>query len=150
MAGAAREVNITISTDVPDDMAAVYVDGEKIQRVIINLLDNALDYAETHILLKARFDAKAGMVKIDVNDDGPGIPLNLRDKVFMKFGQLDDAEDKQGKRRNKHSGIGLTYCKRAVEAHGGTIHIEDACDLPGACFQFTLPIAEPRPPAENT
>ena len=140
LAQAAKEVNITVTKDIAADIPPVQVDGEKIQRVLINLLDNAIDYSAGRIHVSAIRAEDENWVEVRVNDDGPGIPPEKRQAVFSKFSQGTD----QSKRRTKHTGIGLTYCRRAVEAHGGKIWIatesDRTCTLPGACFVFRLPI----------
>ena len=75
-------------------------------------------------------------VRVSVVDQGPGIPANLRETLFDRFQQI---EGRYARRRG--SGLGLTYCKLAVEAHGGQIWIEDNPDG-GSIFNFTLPMAQ--------
>lgn len=129
----AKEANITITMAISDDLPYIYVDADKVQRVLINLLDNAIDYSEREVNVSAF--ASEEMLTVRVSDDGSGLPIDKRDTIFDKFAQGDD----QKKRRGKHSGIGLAFCKRVVEAHGGIIQVVDGCALPGACFEFTLP-----------
>ena len=138
LANAAREVGVEIVVKVDALMPTVWIDREKIERVIINLLDNALDYSHSQIHLSAHVRGGSRWVEVRISDDGPGIPAEKRQSIFRKFEQVQD--HKQYQRRGKHSGIGLTYCKMAVEAHGGQISIEDDCALMGACFAFTIPI----------
>lgn len=133
---AAKEAKISITQDIPDDLPFVYVDYDKIQRVLINLLDNAIDYSKEQVMVTAH--ATASHVVVRVSDDGSGIPPDRRDAIFEKFSLADN----QHKRRGKHSGIGLAFCRRAIEAHDCTIDVVDGCALPGACFEFTLPIYE--------
>jgi len=138
LANAAREVAVEIIIKTDALMPNVWIDREKIERVVINLLDNAMDYSHSQIHLSARVRSGSRWVEVRVSDDGPGIPAEKRQAIFRKFEQVSDP--KQHQRRGKHSGIGLTYCRMAVEAHGGQISIEDDCALGGACFAFTVPI----------
>ncbi|MEO0563714.1 MAG: ATP-binding protein, partial [Chloroflexota bacterium] len=140
LVSSAQEVNVTMSLHIAPGLPTIDIDGEKIERVLINLLDNALDYSVAQIIVRATWTADEQAIRISVNDDGPGIPAEQRSNIFGKFTQVGS----QTERRNKHSGIGLTYCRRAIEAHGGDIWVADpsevGCELPGACFVFTLPI----------
>jgi signal transduction histidine kinase len=77
------------------------------------------------------------LVAVRVTDTGPGIPEGYREKVFERFTQVPGL---RGRRRG--SGLGLTYCRLAVEAHGGKIWFEPGPGG-GSRFVFTLPVAEP-------
>jgi signal transduction histidine kinase len=70
-----------------------------------------------------------------VTDHGPGIPVEFREKIFEKFAQVD------GEKRKYGTGLGLTFCKLAVEAHGGAIGVESDPEA-GNSFWFTLPLAQ--------
>jgi signal transduction histidine kinase len=79
--------------------------------------------------------AKAdGGVRVAVADTGPGIPRELHEKIFEKFAQAGN----EGFRKRHSSGIGLTFCRLAVEAHGGMIGIESD-EGKGSTFWFTIP-----------
>jgi signal transduction histidine kinase len=73
-------------------------------------------------------------VRVEVIDTGPGIPVEERTRIFEKFTQI---QGRVGSRRG--SGLGLAFCKMAVEAHGGNIWVEDGPDGRGSRFAFTLP-----------
>jgi signal transduction histidine kinase len=75
------------------------------------------------------------MVLIWVQDDGPGIPSADRGRIFDKFTRLHPKDGPKG------LGLGLAFCRLAVEKHGGQIWVESS-DGGGACFKFTLPVAE--------
>ena len=79
------------------------------------------------------------MVRLFVNDTGPGIPVEMRERVFEQYEQITTQKPYQG---DKGSGLGLHFCKLAIEAHGGRIWIADEGPLSGANFVFTLPIAK--------
>ncbi|MFZ4815204.1 MAG: GAF domain-containing protein [Phototrophicaceae bacterium] len=136
LSGALQETDLRVDRALASDLPAIEVDSEKIERVLINLIDNASDYAKSAIRVAAFLDLEPGFVQVRVEDDGPGIPLERRAQLFEKFVQ---GADKQP-RRGRHSGIGLTFCKRAIEEHGGQIWIADDGQLTGAVFAFTLPI----------
>ncbi|MCD4685518.1 MAG: GAF domain-containing protein [Anaerolineae bacterium] len=130
--------NIELSAQVPDDLPPVWIDAEKIQRVLVNLLDNAVRHTPQHGLVQVRvyYDEAANVVVVCVSDSGPGIPSEARALIFDKFIQLDQ----QALRGHKGSGLGLTFCKLTVEAHRGRIWVDEA-DTGGASFCFTLPLA---------
>jgi light-regulated signal transduction histidine kinase (bacteriophytochrome) len=81
--------------------------------------------------------ADEAQVTICIADDGVGIPADKREHIFEKFGQIDE-----GGRHRHSSGIGLTFCRLAVEGHGGRIWA-DGPKLGGSTFVFTLPIEPP-------
>jgi signal transduction histidine kinase len=111
--------------------AALVADRDLLLRTIENLIDNALRYApeDTEISMSAAADATG--VEIRVADAGPGVPEEQRGHVFERFAQAE------GARARTSRGLGLAFCKVAVEAHGGRIWIEDA--MPGAIFCFRIP-----------
>lgn len=131
--------NIDMALDVPDDLPPIWMDDEKIERVLVNLLDNALRHTPYggQVKITAHYPTTNKMVTISVADSGPGIPPQARERVFDKFVQLDPQRVLRG---HKGSGLGLTFCKLVVEAHGGRIWVEDSA-LGGAAFHFTLPVA---------
>lgn len=137
----AQELNIRLSTDIPPDMPLLKADLEKTERILLNLVDNALKYTPTggRIVIRAYAPgaqgAAEGFVRIDVADTGPGVPDEHKERLFDRFAQLDGP---RGRRRG--TGLGLTFCRMAVEAHGGRIWIEDN-PHGGAVFAFTLPVA---------
>lgn len=142
----AVDADIALDTDVAGDVPPVWIDQEQIQRVLVNLLDNALRHtpAGGRVRVEAAPLAGGEGVRVAVCDSGPGIPPEERGMVFEKFVQLD----RPVLRGHKGSGLGLTFCKLAVEAHGGRIWVEDTA-LGGAAFCFTLPVADGGRAARN-
>ncbi len=113
---------------------SAYTDREIIERVIVNLLTNAIKYSPLKsILTVSAIIDENDMIRIEVKDSGQGIKAEDIHKVFAKFGQLD--AKKSGSVRS--TGLGLTFCKMAVEAHGGEIGVESEWGK-GAAFWFTL------------
>jgi two-component system, sensor histidine kinase and response regulator len=108
-----------------------WADPELLQRVVENLLDNALRHAPENTAIQISSRAADNGVELRVRDFGPGVASELRERVFEPFVQLDGAAMRNGR------GLGLAFCKVAVEAHGGAIWIEDA--EPGASFCLRLP-----------
>jgi signal transduction histidine kinase len=112
---------------------SVTADRYLLRRVFTNLVGNALRHAggAIQIELTAEESSQEG-VRFTVRDDGTGIPPAFHDLIFRKFGSVQ----RQGGRPT--SGLGLTFCKLAVEAHGGRIWVDSGEDL-GTAFHFVLP-----------
>jgi PAS domain S-box-containing protein len=130
----AQELAVSLVADVPNTV--VQVDGEKIERVLLNLVDNALKFSPAESSVTVRTGGvEKGFVRVDVIDAGPGIPDEYKMRLFDRFVQI---QGRQGKRRG--TGLGLTFCRLAIQAHGGRIWIED--NPPGgSVFAFTLPLS---------
>jgi len=138
-----RQYDISIEYDIPESFPDVYIDRHLIDRVIVNLLQNALKFTPSGRRIRITADARADrqdFIRMMVSDDGPGIPNEAREKIFAEFVQIKDNNHKQ-QRGSRGSGLGLTFCQLAVEAHGGHIWVADDRPLAGATFAFTLPIA---------
>jgi len=121
-----------VSSDVP----RVFADREILKRIIVNLVMNAFRYSspDSKIEVKAEPDKAGKNVVVSVSDNGYGIPKEHRERIFDKFVQLEDKEAKV----RAGTGLGLTFCKMAVEAHGGKIWVESELGK-GSTFYFTIP-----------
>jgi signal transduction histidine kinase len=117
----ARDAQVTLEAD--GDAVTLSADPSLIRRVLENLTENAIRHAPPGSAVRLRAERADGAVDIRVSDEGAGIPPELRDKVFDRFVQLDAASPAQSR---SGRGLGLTFCKLAVEAHGGRVWIEDA------------------------
>lgn len=138
-----RQYDITIEYNIPDEFPSVFIDRHLIDRVIVNLLQNALKFTPSgkSIRISAQTESdRQDFICMMVSDDGPGIPEETRDKIFGEFIQIKDINHKQ-QRGSRGSGLGLTFCQLAVEAHGGRIWVAEESPLAGATFAFTLPVA---------
>jgi signal transduction histidine kinase len=124
-------------------------DADQIVRVLANLLDNARKYSPAGTRIVLAVNDLGTSVRFCVRDHGPGVPPEYRASVFERFQRVDDAPHTPG------AGLGLYICRCLVEAHGGTISVDEAPGG-GAEFSFTLPklgggtgpaasTAEPRP-----
>jgi two-component system sensor histidine kinase/response regulator len=114
------------------------LDAGLVQRVILNLLTNALDHSpEEHpVVIHVSEDDDVGRVR--VVDRGPGVPEEFREQIFEKFGQVAGG----GKARKGSVGLGLAFCRLAVEAHAGRIGVESS-EEGGSAFWFELPLKGP-------
>jgi NtrC-family two-component system sensor histidine kinase KinB len=111
----------------------VSIDSDMIRRVLINLLENAVKYTTSGGTVTIQARAESGEVLISVEDSGPGISPDQQDRIFNKFTRLDrDAKP-------KGLGLGLAFCRLAVEAHGGKIWVDSEVGR-GSTFTFTLPV----------
>lgn len=136
LSGTAIEANIGINIDGPDDLPPVEADADKIERVFVNLMDNALRYTPDGGTISVTIRPAETFQTVIVGDSGEGIREEDRDKIFDRFYQGDV---KRRKRGAKGSGLGLTFCRLAVEAHSGSISVGESAEG-GAAFTFTLPV----------
>jgi signal transduction histidine kinase len=128
---------------VDADAVLVAVDAVKVERIIENLLLNAAKHTPPATPVRVRVTARADGIELAVEDEGPGIPDDLRVAVFDPFRQGPDAG-------GKGVGIGLSLVKRFAELHGGSAHVEDRVGG-GARFVVWLPgaVSGEAPPAEE-
>ncbi len=132
----AHHLTVVGSTEVGE----ARLDRDLVRRVLENLVDNALKYTPPggHVQLEARRTADG--LELEVRDDGPGIPEAHRERVFEKYVRLGAGDDDAESRTSR--GLGLVFCRRAAEAHGGTICVA-ATEGPGTTFRVSLPLAGP-------
>jgi two-component system clock-associated histidine kinase SasA len=129
----ARKRHIQIETHLPESIL-VMADPEKLERVLLNLLDNALKFTPDGGTVTISAQQREEDVLVSLTDSGPGIPEHERQHIFERFAQLPGE-----KRTRRGYGLGLAYCRLAIEAHGGRIWIEAGENGKGCCFHFTLP-----------
>jgi signal transduction histidine kinase len=120
--------------DAPPAPVTVVADKDLILRVIQNLLGNALKFTPSDGWIRLGIELDENRVCVRVWDNGPGIPPEYRERVFEKFGQVEARAN--GKKYS--TGLGLTFCKLAVEAHGGSVGVESEVGK-GSTFWFVLP-----------
>jgi PAS domain S-box-containing protein len=123
-------IKVTISPQLPP----VLVDDDMIRRVLINLLENAIKFSNSAGQIEVGSDLQGDWVHLWVHDNGPGIPASEHERIFDKFTRLE------GINLPKGFGLGLAYCRLAVQAHGGRIWVESEPGV-GSRFTFTLPVA---------
>lgn len=115
--------------------AEVVCDGEVVGRVLENLLSNALKYTPSGSAISLSVHPAGKQARVAVRDQGPGVPAEDRSKIFQKF----VTGDRHGLHTMHSAGLGLAFCKLAVEAHGGAIGVDDA-EQRGSVFWFSLPL----------
>jgi two-component system sensor histidine kinase/response regulator len=123
-----------IAFEHPSPPAWVVADEEIVVRIVQNLLANALRLTPAGGSIRVGIEVEAAHTRVFVADTGPGIPASLHAKVFEKFATLDTATLPH----RQTTGLGLTFCRMAVEAHGGRIGVESQPGQ-GSTFWFTLP-----------
>jgi signal transduction histidine kinase len=136
----AEEKGQILSTD-GDESASVLADRMILRHIVINLIDNAIKYSPfgSHIRVRVLENANQS-VSIEVEDNGPGIPVQHRSKVFDRFYRIDEART----RETGGAGLGLSIAKWGAEAHGGGLELR--CPPAGGCiFGLNLPIRDARP-----
>ncbi|MBI4530392.1 MAG: PAS domain S-box protein [Candidatus Latescibacteria bacterium] len=131
----AEERRMTFVVKIPEGLPTPVADKQKLIRVLENLVGNAMKFSPdgTAVTIQAAYGTRS--VVIRVIDQGEGIPEDYLTRIFEKFTQVKDR--KSGKKEG--SGLGLTFCKLVVQAHGGKILAESEMGE-GSTFIFTLPI----------
>jgi PAS domain S-box-containing protein len=127
--------NQIITQNISPGLPQVWVDEDMIRRVLTNLLENAVKYTPPGSSISVGAQVEGQQVMVWVQDTGPGIPPGENERIFDKFTRL------HGRSGTRGLGLGLAFCRLAVEAHGGRIWVENVPGS-GACFKFTLPMAD--------
>ncbi|OGV72024.1 MAG: hypothetical protein A2340_10770 [Lentisphaerae bacterium RIFOXYB12_FULL_60_10] len=127
----------TLPLCVSGDPVSSTVDRDIMRRVFANLLHNAIKFSAVGGSIAVQVSSTGETVRATVTDQGCGIPADFHQRIFEKFGQVEAHREGQ-----KHStGLGLTFCKLAVEAHGGQIGVDSESGK-GSTFWFTVPVGE--------
>ncbi len=127
--------NQSINTDLTPDLPLVWVDADMIRRVLINLIENACKFSPAQGKVEIGARANGDWLQIWVQDTGPGIPIEDQERIFEKYTRLNEKGGPAG------LGVGLAFCRLAVEGHGGRIWVESKPNY-GASFNLTLPFAK--------
>jgi signal transduction histidine kinase len=118
---------------MPPEPVAVSCDADVIRRILENLISNALKFTKSDGTIRINVERTGADVAISVSDNGEGIPRDQHEHIFEKFGQTNSG------RQHRHStGLGLAFCRLAVEAHQGKIGVQSEPEK-GSTFWFTLP-----------
>jgi signal transduction histidine kinase len=132
----AEKESKTISLNAPAEMPTVMADGNLIGRVVDNLLSNAFKYTDSGGLIAVEAEKQGDDIVVRVRDNGQGIPPEFLGRIFTKFVQVTSPN---GAPLRKGTGLGLAFCRLAVEAHGGNIRV-DSEPARGSTFAFSLPL----------
>ena len=126
--------NARLQNELPAELTA-RADTDRLQQVLFNLIENAIKYgrAEGTVVIGGKRN-EAGKVELWVQDNGPGIPADAKDRVFERFYRVDRARS----RETGGTGLGLSIVKHIVQAHGGEVWLKSELGQ-GATFYFTLP-----------
>lgn len=117
-----------------DQEAEAVAEPRYLQRALQNLVANACRHASSRVVIRLQVDQRA--VRIDVEDDGPGVPEADRAEVFKPFARLDDSRT----RRSGGYGLGLSIVQKIMAWHGGSVLVDDSPELGGARFSLLLPV----------
>jgi signal transduction histidine kinase len=126
----------TVSVNAPAELPTIMADSNLLGRVIDNLMSNAFKYTDPGGSIAVEAESQGSQVVVRVRDDGQGIPPEFVGKIFEKFVQVTQPD---GAPLRKGTGLGLAFCRLAVEAHGGKIGV-DSQPGRGSTFSFTLPL----------
>jgi signal transduction histidine kinase len=134
--------DVTLTQEIEPGMLPLQADEDKLLRTLVNLLGNAVKFtpAGGTITVCAEPTNDDGQIVFAISDTGEGIPREDLGRIFEKFGQVDSR--KSG--RKMSTGLGLTFCKMAVEAHGGRIWVESELGR-GSTFRFSIPRQTAKP-----
>lgn len=132
----AEENHVFLRFALADDLPQLYIDAEMIERVIMNLVDNAIKYSPEggHVTISTA--TSGSEVYVRVKDTGPGIPSEAQTTIFDKFARVTQRHMPKG------VGLGLAFCKLATEAHGGRIWVKSE-KRQGSVFTLALPVEAP-------
>jgi PAS domain S-box-containing protein len=122
----------TIKIDLAEGLPSIWIDEDMIRRVLINLVENAAKFTPAKGEIKIQVVLVNGAIQFSVQDSGPGIPHEALDLIFEKFRRINTENTPKG------LGLGLAFCRLAVQAHGGRIWAESEMGE-GSRFYFTLP-----------
>lgn len=124
----------TLVEALPDELPSIWVDEDMARRVLINLIENSSKYSPSDGDIEVGARAEDNWVHFWVKDQGSGIPPSEQDHIFDKFTRI------RGKGKVSGLGIGLAFCRLAVQGHGGRIWVESDTGK-GSTFHFTFPVA---------
>lgn len=128
-----QKVKLVLESSVIPAKEELFIDRSRINQVLVNLVDNAVNFTEEGTIKVAIDPVDDNYVRVSVVDGGKGIDPAVKEKLFGKFVSKSD--------RAKGTGLGLYLSKAIVEAHGGTIKGENNTGAKGATFSFTLPVS---------
>jgi signal transduction histidine kinase len=125
---------LELRCEIPPELPQAWFDARQLQRVLGNLVGNAIKFSRKGGTIRLRVDQVPGEVRVGVADQGPGISEEHRARVFDRFWKADNG-DRRG------AGLGLAIAHGIVEAHGGRIWVESDPGV-GSTFWFALPLRD--------
>lgn len=129
-----REKNQHLIKEIPQDIPFIYADENLIRQVLINLLENAIKYSpHSAPIILSIIHKTSQKIQVSIIDKGSGIPSTKKERIFEDHFRLKRDQQEDG------YGIGLTLCRRVINAHYGQIWVDDNGNQ-GSCFRFTLPV----------
>jgi two-component system phosphate regulon sensor histidine kinase PhoR len=147
----AEREGVKLVLDVEPSLPRARIDERAIQLAVINLVDNALKYAPGGETITVRACGHDGGVKVEVGDQGPGVPPEDRHRIFDRFvrlaGSREEKAGEKGRSPVRGSGIGLALVKHIAESHGGRAWVESELGR-GSTFTFTIPARRVLPGTE--
>ena len=142
LAAQAEMKNLTIVSRIPEK-CDVLCDADQLKRVLTNLIHNAIKWSPASEAITITASEQGDEIAISVFDNGPGVPDDLRERIFERFYQADVSHS-----GDEGTGLGLAICKHIIEAHGGRIQAEGNGQGQGGHFLFTLIKADSAFPAQ--
>ncbi|MBX9568594.1 MAG: PAS domain S-box protein [Candidatus Obscuribacterales bacterium] len=130
----ASDADVSLTIDAADDLF-VFWDGDRIIQVIVNLLSNSIKFSPKNGTVSIRARVEGEMVTVKVEDQGPGIPADFKDKIFDRFQQVDG----RSKKAKAGTGLGLAIAQEIVALHHGQIGVDSTAGE-GSTFWFKLPV----------
>jgi PAS domain S-box-containing protein len=141
----AEQQGVVLQCHAPQSCSDVFADPARLLQVIVNLLSNAIKFSPQGSMVTVHIFEKGAFVEVAVEDEGRGVPAELRESIFEKFKQVEPGDE----RLKGGSGLGLAICKAIIEQHGGSIGVRarqertgarasGAGRFPGSCFWFQL------------
>lgn len=125
-----------MTINLPSELPSLYVDPQRIESVLRNLIENAAKYSPRDAHMRLIAELATDCVIVHLEDEGPGIPLESQELIFSSFYRVENGLT----RKTPGAGLGLAICRGFVQAHGGDIWLEPRAH--GTCVSFSLPIVE--------
>ncbi|MEL6865252.1 MAG: ATP-binding protein, partial [Bacteroidota bacterium] len=132
----AKEKNISLELKKPDDLPLVFADIALVERVLQNLIDNAIKFTPAHGKVTLELVNRNDAVEVKVADTGPGIPAQEQSFIFERYHRLKTGEIKAS---GSGAGLGLAIVKKILEIHNASIEVISKPNQ-GAAFLFQLPV----------
>ncbi|NOQ42213.1 MAG: sensor histidine kinase, partial [Desulfuromusa sp.] len=129
-----NEVDMVLEMNLPDDPIELYSDRDALEQIILNLFDNGIKYAATGKKLQLDLERQGNNIRLRLQDWGPGVPQDQKEKIFDKFHRVDNSLTT----RQQGSGLGLSIARQLAEGLGGSLNF-CPIDGSGCCIELSLP-----------